>query len=52
MFGWEVAVKINSKNSFGAYEGYHDYCFFFHDNRLIKVIDPTVVSTAQADDQL
>jgi hypothetical protein len=52
VFGWEVAVKANGKNGFGAYMGYKDYRFFFHDNRLIKVIDPNELSTAQADDQL
>jgi hypothetical protein len=52
IFGWEVVVKVNSKNSFGGYEGYQTYRFFFRDNKLIKVIDPTVVATAEAEDQL
>src|ERR1700739_3590520 len=31
-FGYLVEVAVNSKNSFGAYEGFSKYAFLFRDN--------------------
>ncbi len=32
---WRVDVNVNSKNSFGAYEGFTKYQFWFYNNKLI-----------------
>lgn len=34
-FGYLVEVEVNSKNSFGAYEGFSKYAFLFRDNLLV-----------------
>jgi hypothetical protein len=34
-FGYLVEVAVNSKNSFGAYEGFTKYAFLFRDNQLV-----------------
>jgi hypothetical protein len=33
-FYWEVDVKINGKNSYGAYIGFQQYTFWFHNGKL------------------
>jgi hypothetical protein len=34
-FGYLVEVAVNSKNGFGAYEGFTKYAFLFRDNQLV-----------------
>jgi hypothetical protein len=38
--GYLVLVRVNGKNSFGAYIGFRTYSFLFRDNRLIGVHQP------------
>jgi hypothetical protein len=39
-FGYLVEVEVNSKNSFGAYEGFTKYVYLFRDNALVdKLLD-------------
>jgi hypothetical protein len=35
-----VKAAINSKNGFGAYTGIQTYGFIFHDESIIRVIEP------------
>ena len=39
-YGWGVLVRVNAKNSFGAYVGWRNYGFYFKNNRLDWVITP------------
>jgi hypothetical protein len=40
-FGYLVEVAVNSRNSFGAYEGFTKYIYLFRDNVLVeKLLDP------------
>ncbi|MBV8280174.1 MAG: hypothetical protein JO170_33605 [Verrucomicrobia bacterium] len=39
-FYWEVDVKINGKNSYGAYTGFQQYAFWFHNGKLMVGVGP------------
>jgi hypothetical protein len=39
-FYWEVDVKINGKNSFGAYIGFQLYTFWFHNGKIMVGVGP------------
>lgn len=34
-YGWAIPVRVNAKNSYGAYVGYQDYMFMYLNNNLI-----------------
>lgn len=42
-FGYILPVDVNSKNSYGAYEGYQDYVFVFKDGYINLVTAPPSV---------
>jgi hypothetical protein len=37
--GWKIPVRVNAKNSFGAYVGNRVYLFIFRDNRIVFEVD-------------
>jgi hypothetical protein len=42
-FGWVVAVKVNAKNSYGAYIGDEPYIFVFHGDKITHISNPDEV---------
>lgn len=34
-YGWAIPVRVNAKNSYGAYVGYQDYMFMYLNNNLV-----------------
>ena len=50
MLGYKVVVKVNAKNSFGAYIGFQRYVFLFRDNQLIFTAGPTGMNSAETND--
>lgn len=38
--GWAMPVRVNAKNSYGAYEGFKSYLFLFENGFLIDHIGP------------
>ncbi len=38
-FGWLVPTKVNAKNGFGGYTGWHLYHCWFRGESLVRVID-------------
>jgi len=39
IMGWKIPVRVNAKNSFGAYVGNRVYLFIFRDNRIVFEVD-------------
>jgi hypothetical protein len=38
VFGYEVSVQVNAKNSYGAYTGFERYLFLFRNGKIVHVM--------------
>jgi hypothetical protein len=42
---WTSTVRVNAKNSFGGYAGFHTYHFAWQNGRIVAVAVPMVTSS-------
>lgn len=45
LLGYAVLVRVNAKNSYGAYIGFQPYLFIFRNNQIVYVFGPQMGET-------